>query len=351
MGEPHTGTWESSRHHDGIDEQLGPSEQPGALTDRGGRRDGSLWAIVLAGGEGVRLRRLVRHVCGDERPKQFAPLVGSRSLLRATLDRVGLGIPSERTVVVAHGSHAGYLANEKARGPLPRLIVQPGDRGTAAAVLLAAHWLSWRDPEATLALFPSDHFVGNEPAFMDHVLGMAAFVRAEPEWAVLAGAVPTEAETEYGWIEPGARVGEVRGRPVHGVSKFVEKPPLDEARAMVAGGWLWNTLVLVGRVALLIEAGWRTLPALSDRLARIKPFADSDDEAWALQQAYLLAPKANFSHAVLEACPSILAVSRLPATVSWSDWGTPDRVVRSFRGAKIVPPWLEEAERLGTAMA
>jgi len=159
---------------------------------------GELWGVVLAGGQGLRLRALTRRVCGDERPKQFAPLVGSRSLLRATLDRVDLAIPSGRTVVVAHRSHVGYLADQRARGPLPRLILQPVDRGAAAAVLLAAHWLSWRDPEATLALFPSDHFVGNEPAFMDHVLGMAAFVQEHPERAVLAGAVPTEPETEYG---------------------------------------------------------------------------------------------------------------------------------------------------------
>jgi hypothetical protein len=54
---------------------------------------------------------------------------------------------------------------------------------------------------------------------------------------------------------------------------------------------------------------------------------------------------------VLEACPSFLAVSSLPATVSWSDWGTPDRVLRSFRGAKVVPSWVGDAERLGTAIA
>jgi mannose-1-phosphate guanylyltransferase len=263
---------------------------------------------------------------------------------------VGLAIPLERTVVVAQAKHVGYLGDERAYGPLPRLIAQPADRGTAAAVLLAAHWLSWRDPDAMLALFPSDHFIGNEPEFMDHVMGMAAFVRENREWAVLAGAMPTEAETGYGWIEPAARVGEVMGHPVRRVLNFVEKPSLDEARAMATGGWLWNTLVLVGRVAVLIEAGWRTLPALSDRLARIKPFAGSVDEPWALQQAYLLAPKANFSRAVLEACPSFLAVSGLPATVSWSDWGTPDRVLRSFRGAKIVPPWVGDAERLGTAI-
>jgi mannose-1-phosphate guanylyltransferase len=332
------------------DQDESPSRAGGAagvVTNPGG----DLWAVVLAGGQGLRLRALTRRVCGDERPKQFAPLLGSRSLLRATLDRAGLAIPSARTVVVAHASHAGYLADERARGPLPRLLVQPADRGTAAAILLAAHWVSWRDPEATIALFPSDHFVGSEREFMDRVLGVAAFVQAHPGWMVLLGAAPGGPETEYGWIEPGAAVGEVIGEPVHRVLRFVEKPARDEAEAMLAGGWLWNTLVLLVRLPTLLAAGRQALPVLSERLARIEPFADSDDEAWAVQQAYRLASEANFSRAVLEGCAPILAVSRLPAAVRWSDWGTPDRVLRSLRGAKVVPPWLSDADRRGAAIA
>src|SRR6267142_6637327 len=73
---------------------------------------GSLWAVVLAGGEGVRLRPLVRRLLGDERPKQFCPLLGPRTLLRQTLDRVGRLIPPDRTVVVGMESHERYPAHE-----------------------------------------------------------------------------------------------------------------------------------------------------------------------------------------------------------------------------------------------
>lgn len=65
----------------------------------------NLWAVVLAGGEGVRLRPLIRQVFGDERPKQYAPLLGARSLLGQTLARVGLAVPIERVVVVTHRAH------------------------------------------------------------------------------------------------------------------------------------------------------------------------------------------------------------------------------------------------------
>src|SRR5574338_822598 len=91
------------------------------------------WAVVLAGGEGVRLRSFVRRAFGDERPKQVCRLLGSRSLLRQALDRVALVVPPERTVVVGVEQHARYLAAELGGRPGPKLLKQPQSRGTAAA--------------------------------------------------------------------------------------------------------------------------------------------------------------------------------------------------------------------------
>jgi CTP:molybdopterin cytidylyltransferase MocA len=82
-------------------------------------RSDPLWAIVLAGGRGVRLRPLVKVIHGDERPKQFAAIADSRSMLRHTLDRVALRIPPERTVVVVSQEDARYLT-EEFRGAMGR---------------------------------------------------------------------------------------------------------------------------------------------------------------------------------------------------------------------------------------
>ena len=294
---------------------------------------------MLAGGEGVRLRPLTRRVCGDDRPKQYAALVDTRSLLRQSLDRVALAIPDDRVTVVTHQSHDRYLAAELSAGRRPLVLAQPEDRGTAAGVLLPAHWISWQDPGATVAVFPSDHFVLEEAAFMAHVQDMAAFVERHPERVVLLGARATEAETEYGWIEPGEPIVESAGASVWRVRRFWEKPSKETARACLARGYLWNTFVLIAKAARLIEAGKLFLPDLTDRLSRIKPFAGGDEERWAIGQAYALAPTANFSRAILEPCPPFLAVSPLPA-LTWSDWGTPDRVLKSLRTAGISPAWL-----------
>ena len=95
--------------------------------------------------------------------KQYAALTGGKSLLRQTLERVSVRIPSSRTVVVTMAAQQSYLAAEFGHdSPGPHVLQQPEDRGTAAAVLLAAHWIRARDAEARLVVLPSDHFVADD---------------------------------------------------------------------------------------------------------------------------------------------------------------------------------------------
>lgn len=308
-----------------------------------GGRPGDLWGIVLAGGEGVRLRPLIRRLYRDERPKQFATLFGSRSLLHRTLDRISATVSAHRTVVVTLRSHERFIHEAFNGRAVPTVLVQPEDRGTAAGVLFPTRWIHWRDPEAVVAVFPSDHFVSQEEPFMGHVAEVAALVRDHPDWIVLLGAQPTEAEPDYGWIEPGDLLERTVAGPIHRVRAFREKPSVDIARACLEGGWLWNTFVFVATARTLIETAGKLLPLLDDRLSLIAPFVGTASERWAVGQAYALAQKASFSRSVLELTPPGLVVSRLPA-LTWSDWGTPERVVKSLKAARLLPASLEMSD-------
>jgi len=313
------------------------------------RRSAQIWAVVLAGGDGRRLRPLVRQLFGVDRPKQYVPLLGPASLLRQTLDRLGRLVPPERTVVVSRSAHAQYVAHELSHGPAPHVLLQPEDRGTGAAVLLAAHTIRQRDPEATIAVFPSDHFIREEDAFLAHVTEVAAFVEQQPERMVLLGARPTAPEPEYGWIKPGTPLGETRNGPVCRAQGFLERPAPEIAQRCLTVGWLWNTFAFVTAMPTLLDAGQEFLPAVDARLKLVGAFARTRHEGWAIRQAYALAPTSDFSRAVLERCPSCLAVAPLPR-LTWSDLGTARRVVEVANSLSVQPPWMTAGRRTVNAL-
>jgi hypothetical protein len=90
------------------------------------------------------------------------------------------------------------------------------------------------------------------------------------------------------------------------------------------------------RVATLVQAGRRTVPALSERLSPIERYLGTPEEVAAVRQAHELMAKENFSCAVLEGCCDMLAVSRLPRMV-WSDLGSPDRVMDAMARMQTRP--------------
>ncbi len=294
------------------------------------------WAVVLAGGEGIRLRAVTRAIVGDDRPKQYVPLIGGDSRLRQTLTRAAQLSPRERTVVVSQRHHAGWLAAELDSPRGLTLLLQPENRDTAAGVLLPIYWIAARDPEATVVVYPCDHFVLEGAAFLAHVAEVVAFVDRQRDGIVLLGARATEPDTEYGWIEPGEAVGATASGPICRVARFREKPTPHAAAACLAREWLWNTFVMVAKASTLVSVADVLLPELHRRLTAVTPFLGTRHEASALERAYASLPRHNFSETVLQAGLPFLSVSALPP-LTWSDLGTPQRLWKLLRAPGIAP--------------
>ena len=301
------------------------AERPEADVKDPGRA--SLWGLILAGGDGMRLRPLTRRITGDERPKQFCPLLHGETLLDRTRRRMELLVRPDRHVVVVSQPHAQYyhdLAGELAPG---RLAIQPSNRGTAAGMLRGLVRIASLAGSVPLAVFPCDHYISDDRVFARRVADAFSLAQARPDLVVVLGIAPTHAETQYGWIEPGReRLCVSDGAVGFGVRRFWEKPARAQAQTLLRSGALWNSFVMVGWVDAFLALVAEALPGLVAAFTPVWRADASGDETPMLQQIYHRIPAEGFSDAVLARLPERLAVVRANG-FTWTDLGDPERTL------------------------
>ena len=298
------------------------------------------WALVLAGGDGRRLQALTQVISGMPIPKQYCRIVGERSLLESTLVRTGHLVPGDRTLVIVNRDHL-ELASDQLRGlPARSVLVQPRNCDTGPGLLFSLLHLARHSPDATIAVFPSDHYVGDDQGFVGHVQRAMRIVAEIPRKIVLLGIPPDHCEPGYGYVEPSEPLPNAGG--AFHVAGFQEKPSVGRARAIVARGGLWNSFVMVFRLRRMLDLIRDVVPA---HFAAIHPLPI--DPAAAARRYRTLSPW-NFSTEFLARIPEHLVVLRVD-NVQWSDWGTPQAIERTFRLLKKQPPW--RAHKLSPAAA
>src|SRR2546425_8324161 len=289
-----------------------------------------LWSIVLAGGEGERLRPFVQQWLGRHQPKQYCTFVGTRSMFQHTVDRADqLSAPDHRVTVIASG-HGQDALSQLSKRQLGKLLVQPANRDTAAGIFLALAYVRAHDPQATVVLYPSDHFVYPEDRFVDVVGSAVRAAKQLKSWLFLLGVAPDRMELEYGWIHPGPHLGWIDGHKLRAANAFVEKPSIGRRKAAMAAGALWNTLVLAARVETLWEMGWQCFPEMMPLFEKYGDAVGTSKEQSVLEALYEIMPARNFSSDLLERLPRQVAVMEL-TNVLWSDWGRPERIVESLQ--------------------
>ncbi len=285
-------------------------------------------AVILAGGSGVRFWPLSRR----RRPKQFLPLAGEISLLRATFERLLPVVPAERVWVVTGARLVAMVRRELPELSRGHVLVEPSARNTAPAIHLAALRAAAEDPDAVLLVVPADAWV---PRAAPYRRALSAALRAAEagDRLVLVGVEPTRAETGYGYIEPGDSLG--RGG-LRAVRRFVEKPSAPRARRFLAGGrHLWNCGIFAWRAGVFREAVERHLPDLAvafDGLPGGRPAARG------LERAYAAAPSISVDHGILERASNVAVI---PGGFPWDDlgsWGALERLGRDgcFARGRVV---------------
>jgi mannose-1-phosphate guanylyltransferase len=296
------------------------------------------WAVILAGGDGTRLKSLTRRIAGDERPKQFCSVLGAATLLEETHRRTALELARERTLYVVNRDHRPFYEPILGAEPTANLVVQPRNIGTAPAILYSLLRIAAFEPNATVALFPSDHYISDNGRFMSHIRIALDTARDNPDIVILLGVEPESPEVEYGWIEPTATT---KGHPrVFGVRRFWEKPRQMLAQVLQLRGCLWNSFVMVASARALLEIIESAVPELYRAFAPVQALFHTKAEDRAIEHLYQRFEEINFSHRVLAIHPERLAVLRVSG-VRWNDLGEPKRVMASLDMAGVRPRWVD----------
>ena len=286
------------------------------------------YALILAGGRGTRFWPRSRKRFA----KQVLNVIGDRSLIQTTVDRLVPLVPPDRIWVLTNDHLRDVIVRQLPEIPRRQILAEPAQRNTAPAIGLAAHILHSLDPDALMGVFPADHVVVNPPVW--RAVLKSAWKGAAAGHLMVVGIRPRWPETGYGYIEfaggaddrlsssanPAPReTGGSASRPVP-VKKFHEKPGLAKARRYLATGrHYWNSGMFFWRAGVLLEELRRHLPRTATLLAALPPFSSRRFPA-ALRRAFPLCENISIDFAVLEKAGNVAGIPA--ADFGWSDVGS-----------------------------
>lgn len=281
-----------------------------------------IYAVIMAGGSGTRFWPESRRT----RPKQLLSITGSRTMIRATVERIAPEIPFDRIMVITGKNHA-----EEVRSQLPELnrdmiVSEPQGKNTAPCVALAAHKILKADPDAVMAVLPADHIIQKEDDFLQ-ALSTAAAAACRGRHLITFGVMPSRAETGYGYIQLGRQAFMLESHGIFEVERFVEKPDSASAEMYLQSGrYLWNSGMFVWQAATIVEAFQALLPSVNNPIQGIVPALNTQAEADAIAAAYEEVESISIDYGILEKARNVLT---MPIDVGWDDvgsWASLDKV-------------------------
>jgi mannose-1-phosphate guanylyltransferase len=258
-------------------------------------------------------------------PKQYCAILGRDTLLQMTLRRVARAADPARIQTIVTRTHERFFSPLVAEFPHLPLIIQPANRGTAAAIAYAVFRIAELCPSAAIAVFPSDHWFGDDAGFMRNVEYAFELIAQFQDTTIALGLGAERPEGGYGWFELGERLAALPV-PLFNMRGFHEKPTPTVTRALWEKGARRNSFVLVATASALLNLILETVPELYFAFHSIYPTLGTTFEEKTVEALYRDLPVLDFSRHVLAASRKNVAV--LPVDgIEWSDLGEPRRVM------------------------
>ena len=269
--------------------------------------------VILSGGSGTRLWPMSR----PEMPKQMLALTGERTMLQQTATRADDRTRFAAPVVVGNARHAELIDAQLSAIGIDdaRLLLEPCARNTAPAIALAA--VAAGADDTVLLVMPSDQVIADPSAFRAAI--DAALPLVGEGWLATFGIQPHAPETGYGYIQ----AGEMLASGVHRVLRFVEKPPVERAQAMIASGdHAWNGGIFMFRADRYLEVLRHHAPDMADAAQAAMDAARREgNRILPDPDAFAASPADSIDYAVMEKADRVAVV---PVDMGWSDLGSWD---------------------------
>lgn len=272
------------------------------------------YAVIMAGGQGTRFWPESR----SEKPKQFLTLIGNRSLIQQSYDRLKDLFPPHQVLVVVGSAHLDLAQRQLPDLPPENFLVEPIGKNTAPCIGLAAVHIRKRDPGATMLIFPADHMI---QGLSDFHLCLKKGIQwaAKSDYLVTIGIMPSRPDTGYGYVER-EEVPIDNGPSVYSVKRFVEKPDLDTAMEFIKSGrYYWNSGIFIWRVDLILSKIQQYLPELYSGLIQIENNIGTDGEDAVMRTVFNNLEAISIDYGILEKSHQILLVQ---GDFGWDDLGS-----------------------------
>lgn len=291
-----------------------------------------LYAVILAGGSGIRLWPLSRR----NKPKHQLEIIGNQSLLQQTYNRLHPAFKPENILVVTTCDQEDNIRAQLPTLPFKNLLVEPVGKNTAASIGLAAIVIHRRSKDAIMAALPADHLIRPRGRFLE-ALGFAAYVASCYECPITFGIKPSFPSTNYGYLGRGKLVLEDGKFHLFQCDDFTEKPDKETAQKFLeTERYYWNSGIFVWKAGAALNALRRFMPTLSRALEKVSSALDTPSEAQALHQAYQGLESVSIDHGVMEKTRDIKVIEADFEWIDIGDWSIFGEFYGERRGTNIV---------------
>jgi len=274
-----------------------------------------LHAVIMAGGSGTRFWPASRKMV----PKQLLALAGERTMIQSTVDRLGDLVSPDRQLIVTNKLLVDAMCQQCPEIPVANIVGEPCKRDTAPCVGLAAALVQHADPDATMAVMPSDHVIESPEKFQQALSAGEALIDQDPTRIVTFGVPPTYPAESFGYIERGERLaGDASS--AYKVNRFREKPDRQTAQQyMDSGSFYWNSGIFMWKASTILDALQANVPELSEHISAIAATIGTASYAATLEKEFTAIKGTSIDYAVMESYPNVAVIE---APFPWDDVGS-----------------------------